>query len=60
MREFLGEQGADQADDRGPVGKIPTTSRRRISCFRRSSELFDQSWRRCSLGKPVKGEDLRE
>jgi hypothetical protein len=36
---------------------MPTTSlRRRISLFSRSSELFDQSWRQCSLGS--EGEDL--
>jgi len=31
-----------------------TSVRRRISLFSRSSELFDQSWRQCSLGKLVK------
>ena len=36
-------------------GKMPTTSvRRRTSLLSRSSELFDQSCRQCSFGKPVK------
>jgi hypothetical protein len=53
---LLGQERADEADDRAPVsGKMPTTSlRQRISLFSRSSELFDQSWRQCSFGKPVK------
>jgi len=50
----LGEDRADQADDGGAVGEMPTTSvRRRISLFSRSCGLFDQICRQSSRGKPV-------
>ena len=40
-------------------GKMPTTSvRRRISLLSRSSGLFYQIWRQCSLGKRGEGEQV--
>jgi hypothetical protein len=54
-RGLFGEDGADEADDRGAVGKIPTTSvRRRICLLRRSWGLFERIWRQSSVGNAVK------
>lgn len=40
---LIGQHGADEADDRIPVGKVPTLSvRQRISRLSRSLGLFDQ------------------
>jgi hypothetical protein len=48
---LLGQDGADEADDRVPVGKMPTTSvRARISLLSRSLGLFDQICRQISWG----------
>jgi hypothetical protein len=52
---LLGQDGADEADDRVPVGKMPTTSvRARISLLSRSLGLFDQICRQISWGNAVK------
>ena len=47
-----GKHRADQPDRRRALGKIPTTSVRRLtSRFSRSRGLLDQIWRQCSAGK---------
>jgi hypothetical protein len=49
----VGQDGADEADDGGFVGEMPTTRERRlISLLIRSSGLFDQTLIQCALGKP--------
>ena len=51
---LLGEYGADEPDQRGPVGEDSDHSvRRRISRFSRSCGLFDQIWRQIALGGAV-------
>ena len=54
MVVLLGQDRADQADDRVRSGKIPTTSvRRRISRLSRWLGLLDQICRQISLGNTV-------
>ena len=49
---LLHEDGADQADDRASLGKMPTTSARRLtSLLSRSSGLVLCSLTRCWAGK---------
>ena len=51
---LLEQHGADQADDRASLGKMPTTSARRLtSLFRRSSGLVLCSLVRCCAGKAM-------
>ena len=48
---LFGQDCADEADQGVAVGKMPTTSVRRISLLSRSWGLFDQIWRQIALGR---------